>query len=319
MSGIDGLKAFTAAMPSPALGFARSRLDRQANERVKAGFIAACRADEKARCVLVAGDSILLSGHENRSALFSFKDAEAFGDATETLFLGLDATERFPIFALALPGIEQDPEQAMADDKVQMDLRSIASQGVVPPEDLGLLATARALVSWHQTHRHCSRCGAPSAPADGGWKRHCDACGADHFPRTDPVVIMLAIDGDKCLLGRQPRFPQGMYSALAGFMEPGETIEAAVRREIFEEAGVETGAVRYLGSQPWAFPMSLMIGCAAQATSRVITIDHEELEDARWFGKDEIRQMLNGSHPDGLKAPNPVAIAHHLVLAFLGD
>jgi NAD+ diphosphatase len=319
MTRFDTMRGFMDLPRTASLGFAQSRLDRQANERMKPDFIAAQLADPAARFVLVTGDSLLLGGSEARSALFRRDEARDLGEPSETLFLGLDQDERFPIFALSLPGITQDPEQAMADDRMQIDLRSIASQGLLPGEDLGLLSTARALATWHQSHRFCSRCGAQSAASDGGWKRHCDACGADHFPRTDPVVIMLAVDGEKCLLGRQPRFPPGMYSALAGFMEPGETIEAAVRREIFEEAGVTTNAVRYLGSQPWAFPMSLMIGCAAQATSTTVTLDQEELEDARWFDKTEVRLMLAGEHPEGIKAPHPVAIAHHLLLAFLED
>jgi NAD+ diphosphatase len=317
MSSLDQLLPFTADVPDAQLGFARSRLDRQANQRGDEAFIAACAERSDARFVLIAGDSLILAGQEARRCLFERNEAEAAGEAQERLFLGLDAEKRFPIFALSLPSLDQNPEQAMADDKSLIDLRSIASQGLLPPADLGLLSTARALATWHSTHRFCSRCGAPSAAADGGWKRHCDACGADHFPRTDPVVIMLAIDGDQCLLGRQPRFPPGMYSALAGFLEPGETIEDGVRREIFEESGVRTGAVRYLGSQPWAFPMSLMIGCAAEAQSREIEIDRQELEDARWFSKAEIRRMIAKEHEDALKAPHPVAIAHHLLLAFI--
>jgi NAD+ diphosphatase len=138
-------------------------------------------------------------------------------------------------------------------------------------------------------------------------------CKAIHFPRTDPVVIMLAVDGDACLLGRQPRFPKGMYSALAGFVEPGETIEAAVRREVREEAGVVCRAVQYFASQPWPFPASLMIGSFAQAESRALEVDRVELEDARWFSRDEAIALVEGRHPDGLLAPAPMAIAHHLL------
>jgi NAD+ diphosphatase len=140
-----------------------------------------------------------------------------------------------------------------------------------------------------------------------------------HFPRTDPVVIMLAVDGDACLLGRQPRFPKGMYSALAGFLEPGETIEAAVRREIQEEAGVACGEVRYFASQPWPFPSSLMIGCFAEARSLALEVDRVELEDARWFPRDEALALLERRHPDGLAAPIPMAIAHHLLKRWAYD
>ncbi len=138
-----------------------------------------------------------------------------------------------------------------------------------------------------------------------GWRRDCPRCKAIHFPRTDPVVIMLAVDGDACLLGRQPRFPKGMYSALAGFVEPGETIEAAVRREIREEAAVVCRAVQYFASQPWPFPASLMIGCFAEAESRSLEIDRVELEDARWFSRDEAIALIERRHPDGLMAPTP--------------
>ena len=176
-----------------------------------------------------------------------------------------------------------------------------------------MLAAAKALMHWHARHRFCSNCGAPTEVAVAGWRRDCPVCKAMHFPRTDPVVIMLAVDGDACLLGRQPRFPKGMYSALAGFVEPGETIEAAVRREIREEAGVACGAVQYFASQPWPFPASLMIGCFAEAESRSLEVDRVELEDARWFSRDEAIALLERRHPDGLTAPTPMAIAHHLL------
>jgi len=152
---------------------------------------------------------------------------------------------------------------------------------------------------------------------DAGWRRDCPSCGAQHFPRTDPVVIMLTERGDRCLLGRQPHFAPGMWSTLAGFVEPGETIEEAVRRETLEEAGVTTGAVRYFASQPWPFPMSLMIGCIATATSEDLVIDRNELEDARWFARDEVAEMLMRTHPDGLFVPPPIAIAHHLIRSFI--
>ena len=169
---------------------------------------------------------------------------------------------------------------------------------------------------WHQRHRFCSNCGAPTGVTAAGWRRECASCNAQHFPRTDPVAIMLAVRGEHCLLGRQSRFPPGMYSCLAGFIEPGETLEDAVRRELFEEAGTQVGAVRYLASQPWPFPASLMIGCLAEATSDAIVVDHNELEDARWFSREETRAMLEGRHPDGLACPQPIAIANSLMRAW---
>jgi NAD+ diphosphatase len=152
---------------------------------------------------------------------------------------------------------------------------------------------------------------------DGGYRRNCPTCGADHFPRTDPVVIMSVICGQELLLGRQSSWPQGMYSTLAGFMEPGEAIEEAVAREVFEESGVKVKAVHYLTSQPWPFPSSLMIGALAETDDPKLTIDTSELETARWFAADELRQMLDGTHPRGLSAPRPYAIARHLIEAAL--
>jgi NAD+ diphosphatase len=150
-----------------------------------------------------------------------------------------------------------------------------------------------------------------------GWRRDCAKCKAQHFPRTDPVVIMLATDGERCLLGRSPRFVPSMWSCLAGFVEPGEAIEDAVRRETREEAGIACGRVTYFASQPWPFPTSLMIGCHAEALNREIVVDREELEDARWFSKTEVADMLMRKHPEGLTTPPPVAIAHHLIRAWV--
>ena len=200
---------------------------------------------------------------------------------------------------------------------VAFNLRAVAVDGSVSAEDLGALAEGKALLHWHRSHRFCSNCGAPSHASGAGWRRECPACGTHHFPRTDPVVIMLAVAGERCLLGRQPRFPPRMYSCLAGFLEPGETIEAAVGRELEEEAGITVDDVSYLGSQPWPFPASLMIGCMARARHSDIVVDHHELEDARWFSRDEVRAMLAGGHPEGLVCPVPMAIAHHIVRAWV--
>ena len=165
----------------------------------------------------------------------------------------------------------------------------------------------------HARNRFCGRCGAPLDPAEGGYRLDCRSCGLQVFPRTDPVVIMLAVDGELCLLGRQARFRPGMYSCLAGFIEPGETIEAAVRREVLEETGVRVGRVRYHSSQPWPFPSSLMIGCHAEAISTEIVLADHELEDGRWFDRREVAEMLRGTHSEGLGAPPPMAIAHRLM------
>lgn len=184
--------------------------------------------------------------------------------------------------------------------------------------DCELAATARALFQWHQSHKFCSRCGGRSAMTQSGWQRNCTSCNASHFPRTDPVVIMLITHGDDILLGRSPNFPEKMYSLLAGFLEPGETIEAAVRREVLEETNVEVGPVTYLASQPWAFPNSLMIGCHGHATSKQITIDPHEIEDALWISKSEMMDVFAGTN-DTLFPARPGSIAHFLIKNWLAD
>lgn len=184
--------------------------------------------------------------------------------------------------------------------------------------DAEMAATARAVFNWHKTHLFCSRCGQASEMAEGGWLRKCPACGAHHFPRTDPVVIMLITQGNDVLLGRSPQWPEGMYSLLAGFIEPGETIEAAVRREVFEEAGIEVGEVGYLASQPWPYPASLMFGCKGEATSREITLDPDELEDAIWVSREDMLDVFAGRHSH-ISRPRNGAIAGFLLENWLAD
>ncbi|MEO5578663.1 MAG: NAD(+) diphosphatase [Sphingomicrobium sp.] len=221
----------------------------------------------------------------------------------EPLFLGLD--EGAPRFA-ALPTVAADPEA-----------RAILGQ--LAPSDAPLFAAALSLSSWHLCHGFCALCGAASAIFRGGWARRCPACNTEHYPRVDPVVIMLATFEDRLLLGRQPKYPPGRYSALAGFVEPGETIEAAVARELGEESGITVTDVRYLASQPWPFPSSLMIGCIARATGGALTIDHDELDDARWFTRDEVIAALAGD-PDAAFLPPPqFAIARTLLDHWIGD
>ncbi len=186
----------------------------------------------------------------------------------------------------------------------------------LPGTQAAMAATARAVFNWHQTHRFCSACGAPSRVAMAGWERHCPACGAKHFPRTDPVVIMLVTHGNSVLLGRSKGWPERMYSALAGFVEPGETLETAVAREVREETGLVTQRIRYMASQPWPFPNSLMLGCVAEATGRDITLD-DELEAARWMTREEVLSAWSGQHPEVIPARRG-AIAHYLIGQWLG-
>ena len=312
---------FEAREPSLAFRFAINRLDRRSDLRDDGRAIAALTAAAQARFLVVAGDRPLIrSRAEDRpTALHDRAAAEALGGLFDrAIFLGLAPTVSgadAPWFALRSrideAGLAAHPDIEAAD------LRTLAVAGSLEPSEYGAIAEGRAMLWWHATHRFCARCGAPSEPVAAGWKRFCPACGAEHFPRTDPVVIMLVTDGERCLLGRAPRFPPGMWSCLAGFMEPGETIEAAVRRETEEEAGITVGRVDYFASEPWPFPGSLMIGVLAHATTTEIRRDEAELEDCRWFVRAEATRILAGDHPDGLYAPPPIAIAHHLLAAFV--
>ena len=309
------------------LGYAVDWVDRGSYLREDPIKVATLRARDEARALLIARDMpVLRNGETGLDALLPMSEIEALGGAQVEALLGL-APNGAPIFAALLPEgaveMRSDSSDGFLDRRVLVvpgrkdlkliDLRSIAMGGLVPQDQAAMLAAAKALMHWHARHRFCSNCGTPTEVAVAGWRRDCPVCKAIHFPRTDPVVIMLAVDGDACLLGRQPRFPKGMYSALAGFVEPGETIEAAVRREIREEAAVICRAVRYFASQPWPFPASLMIGCFAEAESRSLEVDRVELEDARWFSRDETIALIERRHPDGLTAPTPMAIAHHLL------
>lgn len=205
---------------------------------------------------------------------------------------------------------------ALPDSFAFQDLRNVMV--ALSPRDAELAVTAKAVLHWHQSHRFCSNCGAASELAQAGWQRNCPACATSHFPRTDPVVIMLVTRGNRLLLGRSAPWPEGMYSLLAGFVEPGETLEAAVRREVAEETGVKVGAVRYLASQPWPFPASLMFGCICDAESDEITLDPVELEDALWVTREELVTIQAGEHPK-IKAGRKGAIAQFLITNWLAD
>jgi NAD+ diphosphatase len=298
------------------LGYARSLLKRHSAERSEPAHVAAEMAREDARFVLLAGDVPVLARRGEGATALLDREAGARSVAGTALYLGR-ADDR-PVIARAAPAEAADFFRDDPDFEV-LDLRSIAVQGRVPAEELGLLATAKSLLAWHARHGFCANCGKPTAMSCGGYRRDCAACGTEHFPRTDPVVIMLVTRGDRCLLGRQARFVANSYSCLAGFLEPGETIEDAVRREVFEEAGITVGKVDYLASQPWPFVSSLMIGCRGEAETETITLDRAELEDGRWFTRDEVRRMLAREHPDGLITPPPMAIAHTLMRAFVAE
>jgi NAD+ diphosphatase len=275
------------------LAYVLNPLDRRANDRSDAGWIAAQRERADAKLVRIAGDATRI---EDGQLLTRNEPTEEL-----TVFLGLDG-EGAPWFACR-----------SRETEGLRDLRSLAMEEALPPAQLGLLAQARSLIQWHERRNFCSNCAARLETADAGYRRHCPSCGMDHFPRTDPVVIMVVRHQGNILLGRQSAWKPGMYSALAGFVEPGETIEDAARREVFEESGVRVGPVRYVTSQPWPFLSNLMIGLLGEAVSAGITRDEKELEDVRWFSAAEARMMMERTHPDGLYAANPYAIAHDLV------
>ena len=312
-------------------GFAGNPLDRLSRARENSALLAELAAAPDARAVvLVQSMPVLRLAGEALSSLHPLAAARAFGAMREEVLLGRDGNG--PVFALLLPDdaaqADESTDAAAFVDQRRLilpafpalqirDLRPLANKAALPRAEIALLAQAKAILHFHAHHSFCPRCGAPTRSSQGGWRRDCPACGARHFPRADPVAIMNVVDGDFCLLGRQKIFPEGMYSCLAGFVEGGETLEETVRREVMEEAGVRVGAVRYVASQPWPFPASIMVGCEAQALSREIVLDRAELEDCRWFSRAEVLAMLEGHHERGFFAPNPIAIAHTLLAHWL--
>ncbi len=233
------------------------------------------------------------------------------------IFLGVDGDRA--VFALDVSEVGNPAnEGALAGLGYFRDARAAAQ--IVSIKDSAIIAQAKALIDWHQRHGFCPRCGSPTRMLDAGYRRLCGKCNAEHFPRVDPVVIMLATDGDSCLVGRGKQFPPGMFSALAGFIEPGETIEEAVRRELMEEASVKVGEVTYYATQPWPFPSSLMIGCFAKAKSRDVKVDENELAEVRWLERGLARELIAGKQMDGIRVPPSIAIAYHLIRAWaLGE
>ncbi|WP_311030043.1 NAD(+) diphosphatase [Mesorhizobium koreense] len=294
--------------PSQFVGFAGNDLDRQSENRDEESLVKALTHPE-ARLMLVNGGRAYL---KLKDGLFDphFTPAESVAFKAQldhAVLLGFDATgPRIVVPA----GVEPDdlPLTVKA-----IDYRSVYVQGLIALSDLGAMAQGVSLLAWHSSHRFCSKCGHESEMSHGGYRRVCPNCGTEHFPRTDPVAIMLTVSGEKCLLGRSPRFAPGMYSCLAGFIEPGETIENAVRRETLEEAGIRLGRVVYQASQPWPFPHSLMIGCYGEALSEDIHADLNELEDCRWFTREEVRAIIAGNHEADITIPPPGAIASHLI------
>ncbi|MFD1159625.1 NAD(+) diphosphatase [Roseovarius aestuarii] len=310
--------------------FGGSGLDRAAELRGDDDAIAEAISTGRAACTLIwRGKPLVAEGTQDRLIRLPM-DHPILAEATMSLLLGRNETGDL-LFAHDISdwtpaGVDEDALNKFLDTSEQqhpalpgaifVELRRIMTR--LDARDAELAATARAVINWHVSHRFCACCGAESRPVQAGWQRSCDACGGQHFPRTDPVVIMLITRGNSVLMGRSPGWPEGMYSLLAGFVEPGETIEAAVRREVYEEAGIRVGPVGYLASQPWAFPSSLMIGCRGTALTQDLTIDPSEIEDARWFAREEILRAFAGLHPT-LAPARQGAIAHFLLRNWLAD
>ena len=282
-------------------GFTGNSLDRADRVRHEPELLAAALAHAEARLLVLDGIDPVLDD-DGRLVWTALSAA-----AGELLFLGYD--QGVPRFASAFPDGEQVP--------MGRSLAMFALLDRFAAPDAANYAAARSLVFWHGRNRFCANCGSPTRITHAGWARHCPNCGAEHFPRIEPVVIMLAERNGRALLGRQPSWPPGRYSALAGFLELGESIEEAVRRETFEESGVRLGAVRYVASQPWPFPASLMVACIGEALGDAIEIDVHELEDARWFTRDEVRMALAGDPAAPFLGPPAYAIAHTLLRAWI--
>ncbi|MFN7176140.1 MAG: NAD(+) diphosphatase [Thermaurantiacus sp.] len=285
---------------SAHLGYTGCPLDRADHIRRDPDALALARMHAASRWLVLDNLKPLLT--PDGADLFWARRAEV-GDGP-SVFLGIDRAGA-PCFAVdtSSNGLPGRPTDARAAGMRLGDGRA------------AIIAEARSLLDWHRRHQFCANCGAPTDMAKGGWSRHCNACGADHFPRVDPVVIMLAVKGEMALVGRQPGFPAGFLSALAGFVEPGESLEEAVIRELHEEAGLTCSAVRYLASQPWPFPSSLMIGAIAEADGYELAVDGDELEEARWVSREECAAVLAGDGP--WQAPPPLAIAHHLLAGWV--
>lgn len=294
--------------------------DRQSPRRGDAAFIRALWERADARILAFLDGKPLIWSSEDRSRAgirwLASSALPALAAAAEPpAFLGT-AADGAGYFAMHIPAKAATDFDDGLGPALAVDLRSLMSQGVLSPQDVAIASTALSLLTWHAEAMFCGRCGGPTEHRDAGWKRHCAPCGKDWFPRVDPVVIMLVTDGDRCVLAREPRFPERMVSTIAGFLEPGETVEQAVARETAEEIGVHVERVSYLATQAWPFPHSLMIGCFAWCAPAPLQVDPQELCEAHWVTRDEVRQMLDGRHPRGLWLPGPHAIAHRLARAF---
>ena len=302
--------------------FAGGELDRLEHRRDNRAWINKALKRKSTRFVVVSDDKLLAKSKPEMAPVYLGYEAisDLLKEKPPTVLLGNADNHNY--FAVDLTGAGANGRKALAKGGAAFkDLRAIAIglSATKYQADLTNLGLAKAILGWHAAHQFCSRCGAATKMKKGGYIRECTkaSCKAEHFPRTDPVVIMLAVRNGKCLLGRQPQFLEGVYSALAGFMEPGESIEEAVRRELYEEAGIRAGEVQYFASQPWPFPASLMIGCYAEALSGDFEMRDGELEDLKWIAREDLRAALEGQPGADLKLPPRMAIAHRLIRSWM--
>ena len=296
-------------LTSDTMPLASAAIERAAHHRTDTDWLqTAFKAPDVLVCLFQNGQPLVQDGG---GLLWLGPQAASLPDIRQRLFLGtdkagagvfaLDMGDGFKLAASPIAGLADFGDARMAF-------------GAMPPMDANLASTARSLFEWHRSHGFCANCGHETIVQEAGWKRSCEACKREHFPRTDPVAIMLAVRGDHCLLGRQSLWPAGFFSCLAGFVEPGETVEQAAVRELKEEAGISSNAAsaEYLFAQPWPFPSSLMIGLIVQAESEEITVDETELDEARWFTRQEARDIIAGTHSE-VFAPPEMAVAHHIL------
>jgi NAD+ diphosphatase len=281
--------------------FAGAFVDRSGERRKDLDWLADAVTDENSRFVLVWGDQCLVDRDLQHAVLLEHRHVESFIDERELIFLGVFRDH--PAFAVAIDSPGDAPLPTFGEFR---ELRFLGT--VLPPDESNLLAHARALVLWHASQVFCGTCGTAAHPGAAGNSRICtnSECGREIFPRVDPAIIVLVTDGKRCLLGRQEDWPEDSYSTIAGFAEPGESLEDAVRREVYEETNIQVGQVTYHSSQPWPFPSALMLGFVAEATSEDIALNDKELEDAQWFTRDDLKSGFP-------KLPFRISIARRLV------
>jgi NAD+ diphosphatase len=307
--------------PKPHIG-ADQTLDRMAEKRSDIAWIEERLRDKNSRFLLFVDLALAVDSEGKGSQtklrwLTGDQIKNLSADLNDSFLLGCKE-DGHAVFTASLSEAQAKAVPGGLDSlKPLVDLRPLAMQGALPPEDLSLAGMGRALAAWHGMSKCCGRCGGYTRVRDAGWRRKCRACGQEFYPRSDPAVIVLITDGKRCLLGHHKRYAHKFYSTLAGFVEPGEDFESCVRREMKEETGIKVGEVTYMASQPWPFPHLMMVGCWAQALTTDVTLEEDELHDARWFTPKEVKQMIAGKHPEGFAVPGPHSIAYALIKSFV--